>query len=154
MFEKEAEEYLKTDGTKAETILDILNEISPLKLTAKQLPFILAMLQQVYQDGAEFGYNKAKEDADKMKSQFLELCNLKDMRIEELEKANEWHYVKDELPEELHDVLCFVIHNEHIYVLQGYLREGRWVLSPLGTYLNNDDVIAWKEIVLPKEIEE
>ena len=78
--------------------------------------------------GAEFGYNK----------------------------ANEWHYVKDGLPEELHDVICFVIHNEHRYVLQGYLREGRWVLSPLGTYLNNDDVIAWKEIVLPelpKEIE-
>jgi hypothetical protein len=68
-------------------------------------------------------------------------------------KANEWHYVKDGLPEELHDVLCFVIHNEHRYVLQGYLRDGRWVLSPLGTYLNNEDVIAWKEIVLPKEIE-
>ncbi len=75
-------------------------------------------------DGAEFGYNK----------------------------ANEWHYMKDGLPEELHDVLCFVIHNEHRYVLQGYLREGRWVLSPLGTYLKNDDVIAWKEIVLPKEM--
>jgi hypothetical protein len=78
-----------------------------------------------FKDGAEFVYNK----------------------------ANEWHYVKDGLPKELHDVLCFVIHNEHRFVLQGYLRDGRWVLSPLGTYLNNDDVIAWKEIVLPKEIE-
>jgi hypothetical protein len=80
-----------------------------------------------WQKGAEFGYNK----------------------------ANEWHYVKDGNPKELHDVLCFVIHNEHRYVLQGYLRDGRWVLSPLGTYLNNNDVIAWKEIVLPelKEIE-
>jgi len=68
-------------------------------------------------------------------------------------KANEWNYVKDGLPKELHDVLCFVIHNEHRFVLQGYLRDGRWVLSPLGTYLNNDDVIAWKEIILPKEIE-
>lgn len=75
--------------------------------------------------GAEFGYNK----------------------------ANEWHYVKDEKPKELHDVLCFVVHNEHRYVLQGYLRNGRWILSPLGTYLNNDDVIAWKEILLPKESE-
>ena len=81
---------------------------------------------KAFKDGAEFGYNK----------------------------ANEWHYVKDEdLPKELHDVLCFVIHNEHRFVLQGYLRDGRWVLSPLGTYLNNDDVIAWKEIVLPKESE-
>ena len=66
-------------------------------------------------------------------------------------KANEWHYVKDgDLPKELHDVLCFVIHNEHRYVLQGYLRDGRWVLSPLGSYFNNDDVIAWKEIVFPE----
>lgn len=66
-------------------------------------------------------------------------------------KKDEWHYVKDRLPKELHDVLCFVIHNEHRYSLQGYLRDGRWVLSPLGTYLNNEDVIAWKEIVFPKE---
>ncbi len=66
-------------------------------------------------------------------------------------KANEWHYVKYGLPEELHDVLCFVIHNEHRFILQGYIRDGRWVLSPLGTYLKNDDVIAWKEIVLPNE---
>ena len=80
-----------------------------------------ALMQEAYKDGAEFGYNK----------------------------ANKWHYVKDGLPEELHDVLCFVIHNEHRFVLQGYLRDGRWVLSPLGTYLNNEDVIAWKEIVLP-----
>jgi len=77
---------------------------------------------KAFKDGAEFGYNK----------------------------ANEWHYVKDGNPEELHDVLCFVIHNEHRYFLQGYLRDERWVLSPLGTYLNNDDVIAWKEIVLPE----
>ena len=80
-------------------------------------------LRDAFKDGVEFGYNK----------------------------ANEWHYVKDGLPKELHDVLCFVIHNEHRFVLQGYLQDGRWVLSPLGTYLNNEDVIAWKEIVLPKE---
>lgn len=78
-----------------------------------------------WQKGAEFGYNK----------------------------ANEWHYVKDGLPKELHDVSCFIIHNEHRYVLQGYIRDGRWVLSPLGTYLNNEDVIAWKEIIPPKESE-
>ena len=88
-----------------------------------EIDYIRKCIAQSYLVGAEFGYNK----------------------------ANEWHYVKDRLPKELHDVLCFVIHNEHRYVLQGYLREGRWVLSPLGTYLNDDDVIAWKEIVLPKE---
>ena len=61
MFEKEAEEYLKKDGTKAEQILDMLNKISPLKITLKQVPFILAMIQQVFKDGAKFGYNKANE---------------------------------------------------------------------------------------------
>ena len=86
-------------------------------------PDVLKAITVGVQKGAEHGYNK----------------------------ANEWHYVKDELPEELHDVLCFVIHNEHRYFLQGHLRDGKWVLSPLGTYLNNEDVIAWKEIVFPKE---
>ena len=65
MFEKESEEYLKKDGTKAEQILNMLNEISPLKITLKQLPFILAMLQQTFKDGAEFAYNKAKEELEK-----------------------------------------------------------------------------------------
>lgn len=72
MFEKEAEEWIKNN------------------LHSTEEDYIKA-----FKDGAEFGYNKAKEDADKMKSQFLELCNLKDMRIAELEKANEWHYMKD-----------------------------------------------------------
>ena len=88
----------------------------------KQGMTCVGSVRQAFKDGAEFGYNK----------------------------ANEWHYVKDGKPKELHDVLCFVVHNEHRYVLQGYLRDGRWILSPLGTYLNNDDVIAWKEIVLPE----
>lgn len=65
MFEKEAEEYLKKDGTKAEQILNALKEISPLKITLKQLPFILAMLEQTFKDGAEVGYNKAKEEMQK-----------------------------------------------------------------------------------------
>ena len=97
--------------------------------------------ERSFQQGAEFGYNFAKEEIDYLN---------KHWRSEEERKANEWHYVKDRLPKELHDVLCFVIHNEHRFVLQGYLRDGRWVLSPLGTYLNNEDVIAWKEIVLPE----
>ena len=61
MFEKEAKEYLKKDGTKAEQIFNMLNEISPLKITSKQVPFILAMIQQTFQDGAEFGYYKANK---------------------------------------------------------------------------------------------
>ena len=66
----------------------------------------------------------------------------------------QWHDLRknpNDLPKELHDVLCFVIHNEHRYILQGYLRDGRWVLSSLGTYLKNDDVVAWCEPRLDKE---
>ena len=85
MFEKEAKEYeekaefIEVDdyGKKVYGSIDI---------------------ETAYQKGAIDGYNKAKEDADKMKNRFLELCNLKDMRIAELEKANKWHYCKDELP--------------------------------------------------------
>ena len=75
MFEKEAEEYLKKDGTKAESILNMLNEISPLKITLKQVPFVLAMIQQVFKDGAEFGYNKANEQLAKAKELIEELSS-------------------------------------------------------------------------------
>ena len=129
MFEKEAKEYLKKDGTKAEQILKVLNEISPLKITLKQLPFVLAMLKQVYQNGAEFGYNK----------------------------ANEWHYVKDEdLPK--NNTYCLVV-KEYEGVT------GKYTRCKLSTYKDNSfliwnheydsyvqlhNVIAWKEIVLPE----
>ena len=76
MFEKEAEEYLKKDGTKAEQILDMLNKISPLKITLKQLPFILAMIQQTFKDGAEFGYNKAKEELEEENAELKEQCSI------------------------------------------------------------------------------
>jgi hypothetical protein len=128
MFENEAEEYKDNTRIKDKnTYFDFPDEcISEVQDFEGNYIDISERIIKTFKDGAEFGYNK----------------------------ANEWHYVKDKLPKELHDVLCFVIHNEHRYVLQGYLRDGRWVLSPLGTYLNNDDVIAWKEIVLPKEIKE
>ena len=120
MFEKEAEEYLKKDGTKAEQILDMLNEISPLEITLKQVPFILAMIQQVFKDGAEFGYNK----------------------------ANEWHYVKDG-KHPAHSNRVLVLTDEGVgFGIYG-LDNQKWY-----TYDTGFDVIAWKEIVPPKETEE
>ncbi len=81
MFETESKEYANK----------WLEHVKDLELQHKSddKPEYIRILE-AHQRGAEFGYNKAKEDADKMKSQFLELCNLKDMRIAELEKANEW----------------------------------------------------------------
>lgn len=57
MFEKEAEEYLKRDGTNAEKILNKAN----LSLNKEQAVVLLNAITQVFKDGAEFGYNKANE---------------------------------------------------------------------------------------------
>ena len=65
-------------------------------------------------------------------------------RIDE-RKANEWHYVKDgDLPSDRHG---------HVVINQDWdkvtIRNGRFEHLDGG----KADVIAWKEIVLPKEIE-
>jgi len=66
-------------------------------------------------------------------------------QIEELHKANEWHYVKGgDLPPEDTKVLALMAGDEvcsaHFY------RRNVW--DKIGT------VIAWKEIILPKGIKE
>ena len=95
-----------------------------------------------FQKGAEFGYNK----------------------------ANEWHYVKDgDLPKESGRYLVYVGGGENsVYPLDFDTEAndfGYWCLqvgASLGvtdtvfetvTERNEDKVIAWKEIVLPKESE-
>jgi hypothetical protein len=75
--------------------------------------------------GAEFGYNK----------------------------ANEWHYVKDgDLPKE--NKLYFVAIKDNglaIAYFNGLHWETRYNLGDFGHCV--ETVIAWKEIILPKEIE-
>ena len=139
MFEKEAEEYLKKDGTKAEQILDMLNEISPLKITLKQVPFILAMIQQVFKDGAEFGYNKAngwhKQDIDDIYDLISKdwdiryfICIMKDgSRVTAIGNCDEC--CNGEV-----SVNLFFEHDDEKYYI--------------------DDIVWWKEIVTPKEIKE
>jgi len=100
-----------------------------------------------FQKGAELSYNKAKKDADKMKSRFLELCNLKDMRIAELENANKWHYVKDgDLPRQDGNT-CFsikVLANNKKWVYYQF-SNGMWFCGNKAVI-----VLAWKEIVFPE----
>lgn len=125
MFEKEAEEYLKKDGTKAEQILNMLNEISPLKMTLKQLPFMLAMIQQIFKDGAEFGYNK----------------------------ANEWQYVSEKgTPKtEGHYLVC--LRNKDKDILDCWILYDKDV-GWYSMQIRIKDIYAWKEIMppeLPKE---
>ena len=126
MFEKEAEELFKK----------------------KPLGYEMKPEIEIYKDGFKDGYNKAKEEADKMKSRFLELCNLKDMRIKELEKANEWHYPsKGELPEKTGRYLILNRFGEHYFTtnITEYL-EG----AKLFSCFSMKDVYAWKEIILPE----
>jgi hypothetical protein len=92
-------------------------------------------MKLAYQKGAEFGYNK----------------------------ANEWHYVKDELPPEDDVYLVYTTKG----VLLGHYEQGGadgetnfkgepysdFTEYPSEMLFTEDEVIAWKEIVLPKESE-
>lgn len=106
MFEKEAEEYAEKTSSLA------IKKFNPLE------PKLLSI---GFQDGAEFGYNK----------------------------ANEWHYPsKGEYPEENLECLCI----DKVWTGQTFTTilkccDGVFIDSN-GTPYN---VIAWKEIVLPKE---
>ena len=72
-------------------------------------------------------------------------------------KANEWHYpLKGEYPKECENVLCCCkVVNAEFYSIGHTIIGGdnkiRWWSSNRSEELN---VYAWKEIVLPKEIEE
>ena len=65
------------------------------------------------------------------------------------DKANEWHNVKDGNPNNENDILCQISKDE---VVVGYYHTvAKRYITIDGQDLYN--VIAWKEIVLPKEIE-
>ena len=73
-------------------------------------------------------------------------------------KANEWHYpLKGEYPKECENVLCYCkCRTEIKFCCVGHIVAGgdnkiRWWSSDRSEKLK---VYAWKEIVLPKEIEE
>ena len=156
MFEKEAEEWWNNE----------------------YFPSLYDNVSEVWQEGAEFGYNKANEESmlklkdegivkllkdsiirnERLSSQEQqELCvwiecamdfgeNLDECakELEEANKANEWHYVKDGIcPTHSNRVLVFT--DEGIgFGIYG-LDDKKW-----HTYDTGFDVIAWKEIVLPE----
>ena len=123
MFEKKAEEYRK----------ERLKEQKD-KFVFELPEVYVTDIKQAYLAGAEFGYNK----------------------------ANKWHYVKDkDYPKDNKPVLCILgdIDSDNCEV--GYYNDvGSGEPWHFETYhLPDDDgdnawgVIAWKEIVLPKESE-
>ena len=107
MFEKEAKEYA------IENYETCLNDSKA--------------IEQAFENGAEFGYNK----------------------------ANEWHFAKDELQNE--GTYLVVWQNDkgykEIFILnyeEDDKEELHWVDDDCE--VQDDYVIAWKEIVFPKEI--
>ena len=93
-----------------------------------------------FKDGAELGYNKAFVEADK---------NLKAI-VTDFNKANEWH--KSDIPtSQINKVVLGYIkdYNSKMFCLVKW--NGEWWYDAR-TYNERVKLIAWKEIVLPKEI--
>ena len=127
MFEKEAE---KNAERKISNFIPqqwgvSLIRTEPTCETVEGAPhFYLNSLAKMWQDGAEFGYNK----------------------------ANEWHYVKDGKPKDNEYVLIYT-EIKNTYVAR--IPTGKdYFITRSGGFVQMSAVIAWKEIVLPKEIKD
>lgn len=97
--------------------------------------------EEGFKDGAEFGYNKAFVEADK---------NLKAI-VTDFNKANEWH--KADIPtSQINKVVLGYIkdYNSKMFCLVKW--NGEWWYDAR-TYNDRVKLLAWKEIVLPKESE-
>ena len=146
MFEKEAiiHAFEETIG------IECLNK--PVEdFTYEELSDELQEKAYDFKKGAEFGYNKCKEE---LNQKGLALQSDMDKTIEqnialkkELNKVKEWHFVKDgDLPK--HEVNVLVLYNVQCIDIAHYnydYKEWHFIDSIVR------DVIAWKEIVLPKE---
>ena len=153
MFEKEAEKYTKKW---------IVDEDDT------------HLVFEAFKDGAEFGYNKAQVEVEDRYQEYLynKEMNLAGVteQLEELEKANEWHYPsKGELPKCDEETQLIFYVNCYYEVGDETLIRKRMVLGFYKkSFLNDDvklfverskgyedehlpkDVIAWKEIVFPE----
>ena len=149
MFEKEAQEWVKAH-TKIENKESYVELKGPSAIES-------------FEAGAEFGYNKCKEE---LNQKGLALQSDMDKTIEqnialkkELNKANEWHFVsKEGFPNK--DDIYLIIRSDGLH-LGDYCCGGdgdidcqSWCDYPSEEEIQDDSVIAWKEIVLPKEVKE
>lgn len=153
MFEKEAEEYNQKVP------------FNPLNVEKE--------IRRAFQKGAEFGYNKAKEE---LNQKGLALQSDMDKTIEqnialkkELNNANEWHFVKDgDLPKDTTSLYLVRVDSwnfsfSHLY--KKYTTYIPTVCEWNGEYFtalddmaysnarNINSCVAWKEII-PPELEE
>ena len=143
MFEKEAEEW---------AIDYVCKDCSRYKeCKSKEHCTCKECSKEKWQNGAEFGYNKAFVEADK---------NLKAI-VTDFNKANEWHYMKDvncdedfQFPSEEEKKSRVLIWKVKVITERGTILP---VCYHCGSYddlwyeINIYHVIAWKEITLPEE---
>ena len=115
MFEKEAEEY---------ALMKLVN-LEDFDSYQSAYDRFENGVQDAFQDGANFGYNK----------------------------ANEWHYVKDELPRKSDSTLCELI-PVFVAVKVGYHIEtyGTYWNLKLGKFECLDEVYAWCYTPEPPEL--
>lgn len=164
MFDEEAEEYKDNTRIKDKnTYVGFPNErISELQDFEGNYIDISERIIKAFKDGADFGYNKCKEEMQKnglaLQSDMDETIEQNIALKKELEKANEWYYVKDKLPKKSDSTLCELI-PVFVAVKVGYR------VSTYGTYWNLklgkfeclDEVYAWcytpEPPELPKESE-
>ena len=149
MFEKEAEEW---------AIDYVCKDCSRYKeCKSKEHCTCKECSKEKWQNGAEFGYNKCKEE---LNQKGLALQSDMDKTIEqnialkkELNKAKKWYYVKDgDYPKKKGIYLVAWKRTHHV---EEY---GEWgfdvdVFNADDGYFEGcgDFVIAWKEITLPKK---
>ena len=134
MFEKEAEEYLKAQCKKRKE-----------EYVIRMPEVYIADIPQAFKDGAEFGYKEGIKTLDDMTRAF----NREHKKYTDLRITNEWHYVIDgDLPKVFDKpYLCKVYSHFEIGYFTAY-KDQPWHFDEY--YLDNEDIIAWKEIVLPE----
>ena len=150
MFEKEAESYATRECcTTCNNINHFCKEKCECWTFAKK--------------GAEFGYNKFREELNQtglvLQSDMDKTIKQNIALKKELNKANEWHFVsKEGFPNK--DDIYLIIRSDGLH-LGDYCCGGdgdidcqSWCDYPSEEEIQDDSVIAWKEIVLPKEIKE
>ena len=141
MFEKEAEEWTISHVCKDCSIYEECKNKE--RCTCKECS------KEKWQNGAWFGYNKFREELNQtglvLQSDMDETIEQNIVLKNELNNVKEWHYVKDgKYPAHSNRVLVFT--DEGVgFGIYG-LDNKKWY-----TYDTGFDVIAWKEIILPKK---
>ena len=157
MFEKEAEERAerKISNFIPQQWGVILIRTEQTYETVEGAPhFYLRSLAKMWKEGAEYGYNKAKVEVEdgyreSLCNSELNLASVTE-QLEELEKANEWHYVKDgDLPKDEDWKWC-VSYRGYYYIAKYEEMFGCWTNQEYSEVMQP---YAWKEIVPPKERE-